>query len=143
MIDLKGEKSKLHRSVVLLSVLLLFFTIPHTLEDFATGEPAKAGIPAPVLSFVVATIFAIQAVGLHWLGEKQRRGYLVHVGIGIFWPLASGVAQLPTILSGVPYRSGFISIFYVVGIIGIALLLLYFSLSALRLGKNLSNTETN
>ncbi len=143
MIDLKGKKSKLHRSVVLLSVLLLFFTIPHTLEDFATGEPAKAGIPAPVLSFVVARIFAIQAVGLHWLGEKQRRGYLVHVGIGIFWPLASGVAQLPTILSGVPYRSGFISIFYVVGIIGIALLLLYFSLSALRLGKNLSNTETN
>jgi len=143
MVDLKGKKSKLHKIVVLLSVLLLFFTIPHTLEDFATGEPAKAGIPAPVLSFVVAMIFAIQAIGLHWLGEKQRRGYLVQVGIGIFWPLASGVAQLPAILSGVPYRSGFISIFYVVGIIGIALLLLYFSLSALRLGKDLSSSEVN
>jgi len=140
MINIKGKNSTLHRSVVLLSVLLLFFTIPHTLEDFATGEPAKAGIPAPLLSFVVALIFAIQAVGLHWLGEKQRRGYLVQVGIGIFWPLASGLAQLPTILSGVPYRSGFISIFYVVGIIGIALLLLYFSLKALRLEKNLSNS---
>jgi len=83
MVDLKGKKSKLHKIVVLLSVLLLFFTIPHTLEDFATGEPAKAGIPAPVLSFVVAMIFAIQAIGLHWLGEKQRRGYLVQVGISL------------------------------------------------------------
>ena len=143
MVDLKVKKTKLHKIVVLLSVLLLFFTIPHTLEDFATGEPAKAGIPAPALSFVVAMIFAIQAIGLHWLGEKQRRGYLVHVGIGIFWPLASGAAQLPAILSGVPYRSGFISIFYVVGTIGIALLLLYFSLSASRLGKDLSSSEVN
>ena len=143
MVDLKGKNLKLHKAVVLLSVLLLFFTIPHTLEDFATGEPAKAGIPAPVLSFVVALIFAIQAIGLHWLGEKKRRGYQVQVGIGIFWPLASGLAQLPTILSGVPYRSGFISIFYVVGTIGIALLLLYFSLSALRLGKNTSSVAAN
>jgi hypothetical protein len=56
--------------------------------------------------------------------------------VGLFWPLASSVAQLPTILSGVPYRAGFISVFYVGGIIVIGVLLLVFSLAAWRSGKS-------
>ena len=131
MAEIKGESTALVRTVVILSILLLFFSVPHTLEDFATGEPGEAGIPAPVLSLVVATVLALQALGLYWLGQKQRRGFSVHVGVGLFWPVASGVAQLPTILSGVPYRSGFISVLYVGGILVIGVLLLVFSLAAL------------
>jgi len=121
-------------SIVFLSILLLFFTIPHTLEDFATGEPGRAGIPAALLSLVVSIIFGLQALGLYWLGQKRRRALWVHLGVGVFWPLASGAAQLPTILSGVPYRAGFISVLYVLGIIIIGLLLLFTSLRALRSG---------
>ena len=117
MAEIKGESTALVRTVVILSILLLFFSVPHTLEDFATGEPGRAGIPAPVLSLVVATVLALQALGLYWLGQKQRQGFFVQAGVGLFWPVASGVAQLPTILSGVPYRSGFISILYVGGIL--------------------------
>jgi hypothetical protein len=124
------------RRVVILSILLIFFALPHTLEDFATGEPVRAGIPAPVLSLVVATIFGLQALGLYWLGQEKRRGFWVHIVVGLFWPLASGVAQLPTILSGVPYREGFISVFYVGGIIVVGLLLFLFSINALRSNKN-------
>ena len=142
MAEIKGESTALVRTVVILSILLLFFSVPHTLEDFATGEPGKAGIPAPVLSLVVATVLALQALGLYWLGQKQRRGFSVHVGVGLFWPVASGVAQLPTILSGVPYRSGFISILYVGGILVIGILLLVFSLAAL-LQTRASGTGTN
>lgn len=120
--------------VVVLSILLLFFTIPHTLEDFATGEPGRAGIPAPLLSLVVSIIFGLQALGLYWLGQKRRRALWVHLGVGVFWPLASGAAQLPTILSGVPYRAGSISVLYVVGIIVVGVLLLFFSIRALRTG---------
>jgi hypothetical protein len=142
MAEIKGESTALVRTVVILSILLLFFSVPHTLEDFATGEPGKAGIPAPVLSLVVATVLALQALGLYWLGQKQRRGFSVHVGVGLFWPVASGVAQLPTILSGVPYRSGFISVLYVGGILVIGILLLVFSLAAL-LQTRASGTGTN
>lgn len=110
--------------VVVLSLLLLFFTIPHTLEDFATGEPAAAGIPAPVLSLVVSTVFFVQALGLYWLGQRRVGGFIAHVIIGLFWPVASGFAQLPTILSGVQYRAGAISVAYVVGMILIGILLL-------------------
>ncbi len=127
--------SKWGRRVVFLSLLLLFFTIPHTLEDFATGEPARAGVPAPLLSLVVSIIFFLQALGLFWLGQKRRWGLFVHVGVGLFWPIASGFAQLPTILSETPYRSGAISIFYVGGMIVVGILLCISAIIALKNGS--------
>lgn len=130
----KGIKAR--RLVVVLSVVLLFFTVPHTLEDFATGEPGKAEIPVTVLSLVVALIFALQALGLYWLGRQHRRGVYIHIAVGLFWPLASGLAQLPTIFSGVVYRAGFISVLYVVGILTCGVLLFVFSLLSLKSGKS-------
>jgi hypothetical protein len=124
--------SKWGQRVVVLSLLLLFFSIPHTLEDFATGEPAKAGVPAPILSLVVSTVFFLQAIGLFWLGQKRRLGIFIHVAIGLFWPIASGIAQLPTILTETPYRSGAISIFYVGGMIVVGLLLCISAIMCLR-----------
>jgi hypothetical protein len=123
-----------HR-VVFLSVLLLFFVIPHTLEDFATGEPAKAGIPAPLLALVISAIIAMQALGLFWLGQERRSGLVVQVGVGLFWPLAAGMAQLPTILGGYPYRSGAISILYVGGMIVVGILLCISSIISLRAAR--------
>ena len=131
MTTTNGFSSKWGQRVVILSLLLLFFTIPHTLEDFATGEPAKVGIPAPLLSLVVSTVFFLQALGLYWLGQARRRGLSMHVVIGLFWPLASGFAQLPTIFSGLPYRSGTISVIYVGGIIIVGILLCVSSIIAL------------
>lgn len=126
--------NKWGQRVALLSLLLIFFALPHTLEDFATGEPAKAGVPAPLLATVVSTIFAVQALGLYWLGQQRRLGLFVHLGIGLFWPVASGLAQMPTILSGEPYRAGAISVAYVAGMIVVGLLLLVSALMALRNG---------
>ncbi len=129
------------KGVVILSMLLFFFTTPHILEDFATGEPAKAGVPAPAIAFVVSTMFALQAVGLFWIGSQRRRGYMIHAILGIFWPLAAGAAQLPTILSQSPYRSGFISVFYVLGIIVIGILLCLVSVLVLREVKSERETK--
>ena len=122
----------LQRVTAILSILLLYFAIPHTLEDFAVGEPAEAGVPAVVLSLVVASVFAIQAVGLFWLGSGRRRGYGAHVLVGAFWPVASGVAQLPAILDEATYREGFLSVTYVLGIIVVGVLLVVVSLIGWR-----------
>ncbi len=119
-------------SVVIMSLLLIFFTLPHTLEDFATGEPAKAGVPIFVLTYVIASIFALQGLGIFWLGRRLRRGYIIHIFLGLFWPIAAGATQLPTILSGNPYRSGFISVFLVTGMIVIGILLFITSVLTLR-----------
>ena len=122
--------------VVILSLLLFFFALPHTLEDFATGEPAKARAPVFVLAYVIAGMFALQSLGLFWIGRQMRRGYAIHVVIGLFWPIAAGVAQLPVILSGASYRAGFISVFYVGGIIVIGILLFITSILALRVNHS-------
>jgi len=138
MAVINGISSKWIQRVVFLSLLLLFFTIPHTLEDFATGQPGKADIPAPLLALVISIIFSLQALGLFWLGQKRRWGLFVHVGIGLFWPIASGIAQLPTILSETPYRSGVISIFYVGGMIVVGILICISSIISLRVGSRTS-----
>lgn len=132
MSSLNPWSAKWRPGVIVLSVLLFFFTVPHTLEDFATGEPGKAGAPVAVLSLVIAALLALQAVGLFWLGKKQRRGLWVHVGLGLFWPLAAGGAQLPTILSAPLYRTGALSVLYVVGLMGVGVLLCVFAIGALR-----------
>ena len=133
-----GISPKWTQRVVLLSLLLLLFVIPHILEDFATGEPAKAGIPAALLASVISIIISLQALGLFWLGQKRRSGLFVQVGIGLFWPITSGVAQLPTIMSETPYRSGAISVVYVGGMIVVGILLCIASIIALRVGSRTS-----
>lgn len=132
MAGINRNSQKWIRIVVFLSLLLIFFTIPHTLEDFATGQPAEAGAPAPVLAFVISSILALQALGLFWIGQKHRRGLFIQAGIGLFWPIASSVAQLPTILSMAPYRSGIISILYVAGMIVVGLLLCISAIISLK-----------
>jgi len=132
MTEKEPDFGLISRRIVFLSVLLLFFTIPHTLEDFATGEPGKAGIPAPLIALVVSVLFGLQALGLFWLGQNRRRGFWTQLIVGGFWPLAAGLAQVPSILSEPTYRSGFISVAYVVGILVVGILLLIISALALR-----------
>lgn len=118
-----SKSAVLKTSVVVLSLLLIFFTIPHTLEDFALGEPAKNGVPVPLLAGVIAGWLALQGLALFELGRNRRRGYILHMVIGLFWPLAAGSAQLPVILAAQTYRAGFVSLLYVFGMILIGLLL--------------------
>lgn len=134
MSETKRKSSLWRVIVVILSLLLFFFAIPHTLEDFAVGEPVEKGISPTVLALVVAGLFALQGLALFWAGQQDRRSYFIHAGLGIVWPLAAGVAQLPVILASGNYRSGFISLFYVAGLIGIGILLFMASLQALRTG---------
>jgi hypothetical protein len=121
--------------MVFLSLLLFFFSVPHTLEDFALGQPAKSGVPAPLLAFLIAALVALQGLGLFWAGRQERRSAFIHAGLGLAWALAAGFEQLPVILTTDSYRSGFISILYVAGMIIIGMLLFLASLQALRTGN--------
>jgi hypothetical protein len=128
----KSKNAIWRNSVLVLSLLLMFVAIPHTLEDFALGEPAKQNVPAAALAGVIAVFFILQGLGLFFLGNNDRRGYFIHLGLGLLWPIAAGSAQLPVILTTQPYRSGFVSLFYVFGMIVLGLLLLLASILGLR-----------
>lgn len=124
--------STAYRRVAVLSVALFFFSVPHTLEDFALGEPLKRGVPAPVIAFVVSSLLALQALGLSWLGQRRRLGLWVHAALGLFWAVAGGAAQFPELLSSGSYRSGPISAAYVLGLVGLGAALFVTSLAALK-----------
>jgi len=114
--------------VLVLSLLLMIMVIPHVLEDFALGEPAKNGVPELVLRGVVGGLIAVQALGLYLLGANHRLAYFTQMGVGLVWPLLAGSAQLPAILSTQPYRAGFSSAFFVIGMIVSGVLLFLASL---------------
>lgn len=118
--------------VAAVSVALLYFSTPHTLEDFALGEPLKRSVPAPAIAFVVSSLLAAQTLGLYWVAQRRRLGLWVHAVLGLLWAVAAGVAQVPDLTSGAPYRSGLLSAAYVLGIITLGAALLLSSLVALR-----------
>ncbi len=89
-------------------------------------------MPAAVLALVVSLLFFVQALGLYWLGEGRRRGLIAHLAIGLFWPIASGLAQVPVILEQGNYREGTISVMYVAGLIVVGVLLVLSSWWVLR-----------
>jgi hypothetical protein len=124
-------------TVVVLSLMLMLVAVPHTLEDFSLGEPAKNGVAVPVLATVVAVMFALQGLALFWAGQNKRLGYFIHMGLGAFWPLAAGSAQLPAFLTTTPYRSGFISILYVVSMMILGAMLFFASIRGLRAASRL------
>lgn len=128
-----SKEFRYKKTVLALSLLLIIMVIPHVLEDFAVGEPAKNGVPVLLLQGVVASLIAIQAFGLYNIGGNHRVGYFIQVGIGFIWPLLAGIAQLPTILTGNHYRSGFISVFFVFGVVIVGILLLTMSIFSLKL----------
>jgi len=132
MKDMKKTTFAWRLRVAVLSLLLIFVAIPHTLEDFALGEPAKNGVPFTALATVVAVLFTLQGLGLYWLGQNDRRAYFIHAGLGLFWPLAAGGAQLPTILTLQPYRSGLVSLLYVAGMLILGVLLFLSAVLALK-----------
>lgn len=118
--------------VLFLSLALLFFALPHSLEDFALGEPVKRGVPGPLIAAVLSALIAVQGLGLYAIGRRDRRGLWLHAVLGGVWPLAAGFAQLGEILQPLPYRAGAISVAYVIGIIIVGLALSLVSLAALR-----------
>lgn len=132
------EQIKWIRRVVVLSLVLLFFTLPHTLEDFATGAPEEAGVSPYILTTVISIIFFLQGIGLYWMGQKNKKGLYVHVFLGLFWPVASGIAQLPIIFASENYRAGMISKVYVFGMIIVGVLMLFATLKALSISKSKS-----
>ncbi len=76
-----------------------------------------------VISLVVSLLLAEQAQGLVWVGQQRGVGVLLHAVLGPVWALAAGSAQLPELFAAAPYRSGFMSATWVIGIITIGVVL--------------------
>lgn len=104
-------------SVLILSLALFFFTVPHNVEDFAYGEPARFGLPPLVVVLGLSAVFAAQGLALFWTGGQSRRGLILHAVLGFSWAIAAVAAHVGELLQAGTYRTGLPSVVFLLGIV--------------------------
>lgn len=113
----KTQGRKYSSAIVVLSLTLFFFTVPHNMEDFAYGEPARLGLPVLVVVLGVSAVLAAQGLALVWTGAGLRRGYILHAILGFSWAIAAVVAHVGEVLQPGGYRTGLGSFVFLGGIV--------------------------
>lgn len=110
-------------SILLLSVLLIVFTLPHSIEDVLHGEPARFGMGTASYAFGLALLYAFQGLCLYWVGAGHRYGLIGHILLGFGWGISAIFVHFPEALAPGMYRSGPISVGLLIGmaLIGVAL----------------------
>lgn len=105
------------RQVVRAGVVLMFFAVPHLIDDFLFDIPAEFGL-TNMPSQILGGIFI---VGFVWILLKASHGsptaYLASACLGGFLALAGILKHIPRMLPPGPYWSGFFSEFLIVGLI--------------------------
>jgi hypothetical protein len=110
-------------SIMLLSLMLIIFTLPHSIEDVLHGEPARFGMGTMTYAFGLALLYALQGLFLFWTGSGHRYGLHGHTLLGFGWGVSAIIVHTPEALAPGTYRSGFVSVGTLGGIalVGIAL----------------------
>jgi hypothetical protein len=121
-----------NRIVLAAALLLIFFSIPHLIDDFLFGVPEEFGLGQPfalILAGVFAVILVLSVVGV---ALCKRAGYVASLVMGIFLSLAGLLKHLPGMIKPGPYWSGWLSELLILGVIVSGLLLAGVSLRALH-----------
>ncbi|GAC1401910.1 MAG: hypothetical protein NVS4B12_13140 [Ktedonobacteraceae bacterium] len=104
------------QGVIWLSLLLLWVSIAHSLEDFVYGIPARFGLSVVTAALVLGAGYVVQATGILLASKNQRSGYMLTLTTGAGWTIAAAADHLKEILTVWPYREGVISKVLEVGI---------------------------
>ncbi len=126
------SENKHSNLVVIIGIILAFFSIPHLIDDFIFDIPTEFGltnIQAQILSgiFIVCYLWIMILVSKQWRG-----GYFGTAFIGGFLALAVLLKHIPKILLPEPYWSGWFSETLIIGIFISGIVLLITSILALR-----------
>jgi hypothetical protein len=91
---------------MLLSITLIVFTVPHSIEDVLHREPARSGLGA--MSY--ALLYALQGLCLLWTSSGHQYGLLGHTLLGFGWGISAITVHASRALAPGIYRSGFPSV---------------------------------
>ncbi len=107
------------------SLLLLWVSIAHSLEDFVYGIPARFGLSVATAALLLGAGYVVQVTGILLATKGQRSGYVLTLVTGAVWAIAAALDHLGEVLTIWPYREGVISKALEVGIMltGVALAL--------------------
>lgn len=96
---------------------LLFFAVPHLIDDFLFDIPAEFGL-TNVQAQILSGIFIVGFAGiLIKASQGASAGYLGCASMGGFLALAGILKHLPGMLAPGPYWSGFFSELLIVGLV--------------------------
>lgn len=102
--------------VIGFSLLLLWVSIAHSLEDFVYGIPARFGLSVAAAALLLGAGYVVQMTGILLAMRGHRAGYALTLATGAVWALAAAFDHLGEILTAWPYREGAISKALEVGI---------------------------
>lgn len=117
--------------VIECSLLLLWVSIAHSLEDFVYGIPARFGLSVAIAALFLGAGYVVQVIGILLAAKEQRLGYALTFVTGATWAIAAALDHLSEVLTIWPYREGFISKTLEVGIMVVGAVLVIVSLRAL------------
>ena len=95
--------------MIILYLVLAFFSIPHLIDDFLFDIPAEFGISVHLSQFLAGVFILIYLGILISLARGRRRGVIGAISMGIFLALAGILKHIPLIIQPGPYWSGWFS----------------------------------
>jgi hypothetical protein len=98
------------------SSVSFLFTIPHSIEDFASGIAQRFGLSALTAGVSLGVVMAAQVWATAALGWKPRPARWVLLVNGLFWVIGALADHLPDLFDPT-WRSGVPSKVLVLGII--------------------------
>lgn len=103
--------------VVFVAVIFVGFAVAHFVDEFLFDVPAEFNLSNEI-SQVLGFIFFSALVGLVALSARGgRSSYTGLMVIGCLLALADALKHIPEMLKPDPFRSGFVSIFFALGMI--------------------------
>jgi hypothetical protein len=102
--------------VIVLSFLLLWVSIAHSLEDFVYGIPARFGLSVVTAALVLGAAYVVQVTGILLAAKHARSGYMLTFATGAVWAIAAAADHLKEVLTVWPYREGVLSKVLEIGI---------------------------
>jgi hypothetical protein len=122
--------------VILLSFLLLWVSIAHSLEDFVYGIPARFGLSVVAAALVLGAAYVVQVTGILLASKNARSGYMLTFATGAVWAIAAAADHLKEVLTVWPYREGVLSKMLEVGIMLVGAALAIVSLVVLYASRS-------
>ena len=81
-------------------------TLPHSVEDFVAGVPARFGVGVLTGGFLLGLGYAVHALGILLTSHGRPSGYLINLLVGLGWFFGAVLDHLPDVLFTASYRAG-------------------------------------
>ena len=104
---------------IVLTLLLVAVTLPHSAEDFRYGEFARYGVSTMFAATGLVIVYAVQIAGIFLASRGHGSGYWMLAAAGLVWCIGASTVHGAELLASGPYRSGLASKALVVAIIAL------------------------